>query len=107
MISVKVFLTHDNVFKLEVSKGGTAVDLTAAGVTRVVVTSPSAEIDSDVNASAFDFATEGDEGIIEFDFADLALGIGKQLCDLTIYDAAHAAGQVWEDAFEMTVKAAR
>jgi hypothetical protein len=108
MISVKTFLTHDNVFSLVVSRAGTAINLISTGVTRVVVTSAAEEVDSDVNAAAFDFATDGATGVIEFDFADLSpsLSIGKHKCDLTIFDPIHPDGQVWEDAFTLHVKPA-
>jgi len=106
-ISVVVFLTHDNTFTLEVSRGGVAVDLNAAGVTRVVVSIPSMDIDSAVDSAAFDYVTNGATGLIEFDFADLSIPVDKHECDLIIYDVLHPDGQVWENAFELNVKASR
>ena len=107
MITVIVYKTHDNTFSIEVSENGTPVNLITTGVDRVVVTSASEQVDSDVDASAFDYTTLGATGIIEFDFADVSdLDIGSHQCQLTIYDTAHPNGQVWDDIFAMSVRAA-
>jgi len=104
MISVVIYLTHDNTFALEVSSGGSPIDLVATGVTRVVVTSATETVDSAINPEAFDYATDGASGIIEFDFADIITDLGHHLCSLTIFDPLHPDGQVWGDAFTMLVK---
>ena len=104
MISVETFLTHDNIFSLQVLKNGVAVDLVATAVSRVVVNSGRNQIDSAVDSAAFDYTSDGARGIIHFDFTDLTgLSTGKHLCTLTVFDALHPHGQVWADVFELTV----
>lgn len=106
MIKVIVYLTHDNTFSLGLFRNTVAVDLVATGVSRVVISSEDLQIDSDEDAAAFDYSTEGAAGTIIFDFADLAgLTVGTHLCSLTVYDTLHPNGQVWDNVFRLRIKA--
>ena len=105
MASVKVFITHDNIFSLRIMSNSSPVNLINTAVSRVVVTSTSLEVDSSLNPESFDYSTDGVDGVIHFDFADLTgLAPGTYRCRLTIYDAIHPNGQVWRDKFELVIR---
>jgi hypothetical protein len=106
MISSTIFLTHNNTFSIEFLRDDAVIDFVATGVTRIVGVCPSLTIDSEIDVAAFDYITYGTLGIIEFHLADLDLGIGKHKFDAIVFDTLHPAGEVWEDAFTVTVKAA-
>ena len=108
MIEVDIYLTHNNTFSIVVKEGYTPVKLISTGVTRIVAAYSGIEIDSDEpgqGQGCFDWTTNGEDGVIEFDFSDLAvLESGDHYCTLVVYDPAHPDGQVWDDLFKMTVR---
>lgn len=110
VITETYFLGHDNTFKLTLSKGGVVVPLVSSNVTRVIVRyGPGATdfVDSDDEPSAFDWATNGENGEIEFDFGELTspIPVGVYTCTLVVYDPLHPEGQVWFKLFNMDVRA--
>jgi hypothetical protein len=111
MFDVGVYLGHDNPFSLTVKRGGTAVDLVATSVTRMVIkygNTASEIIDSDVAGEGagqpFDWATSGASGICEYDLGGQSIPVGTHECSLIIYDTLHPSGQVWDGLFRMVVK---
>ncbi len=105
MVNVRIYLAHDNSFSLQVLQERTSINLETAGVTRIVVSYISGQIDSLVNPEAFDYVTNGVDGVIKFDFADLDISAGKHMCSLIIYDSSHSDGQVWKNVFLLNVSA--
>lgn len=112
-ISVQVYLTHDNPFSFIIRRGSSAVNLVTSNVTRMVIRygdGASDYIDSDVTGQGagqpFDWTTDGESGIVKFDFGDQSISPGNYNCYLVIYDVLHPDGQVWPKHFELSVKEA-
>lgn len=108
MIRVSVYLNQSNPFEFIVERGGVAVDLVDVGVTRIVVVHADGQIDSAVDTGAFDWTTEGADGIITFDFGSLSTPLianKHYICTPVIYDPVHPNGQVWDETFHMVARA--
>lgn len=96
-----VFKGHDNESIIELSDEGGVVDL--APVTRVVVSSGSVIIDSDIDSAVFDWSLGN--GQIKLLFGGLSLP--KRLHDdgrVITYDASNPNGIVWTDDFKFEVR---
>lgn len=107
MIRVSVYLEQSNPFSLIVTRGGVGVNLINTGVTRVVVVHKDGQIDSAVDPTAFDWTTEGEDGVIEFDFGSLTTPLEASkvyMCTPVLYDPNHSNGQVWHEPFQMIVR---
>jgi hypothetical protein len=113
-VTVTVWNTHDNTFKLLIKEGDVPVDLDATAVSRmVIITGPPSNqvLDSDdlglgAAGQPIDWTSDGANGVVELDFGDQGLEVGVHYCTLVIYDPAHTNGQVWGtgDDFILIVK---
>ena len=107
MFTVNVHLEHDNAFKLLVGRGNTAANLSTDGVTRMVLkygNDTDKIIDSDVTASAFDWASEGASGYVIIDLKSTSIPVGIHEARLIIYDTTRTDGQVF-GPFRIVVRA--
>ena len=108
---VNVFNGHDNTFTVTLQSGGSAVDLDATGVTRMVLrygTGASECLDSDVVGAGagqvFDWVTDGANGNVEFDLGNQSITAGTYgTTSLIVYDPTHPEGQVWHNVLKLVV----
>lgn len=107
MITEIAYIGRDNEIGLilnarsPTSSDATAQDITA--VTRMQLLVGDLLIDSQSLPSAFDWSTNGTEGQVDISIGSVnGLKAGTFKARLTVYDAAHLNGRIW-DHFMLTV----
>lgn len=100
MITVTIYKGRDNIISLGLKTDGQDANVSAS--TRMTLqigdTVPDMIVDSNVHATAFDWTTNGANGQVDIDIAEMN-GIDKGLfrCRLTVYDATYTNGLVWDE----------
>jgi hypothetical protein len=89
-----IFLGHDNVIDLLLTADGDIVDI--SNTTRATALFDSTLIDSDTSMSVFDWS-EGEDGILHLTFGEESIPTGSYKVVITLYDAVHTDGIVWDD----------
>lgn len=112
-IIVEVINGRDNKFGIKFSDDNGAIDLVAAGVSRVIVDYDGTDLDTDdagvVAGDNIDWTTQGASGIIIFKLGTLAAPMtpGNYICSVIIFDATNTNGQEWKNIFQMNVSATK
>ena len=88
-----IFPARDNTIRLLLKKDDVAEDLT--NLTRAILKLDGVAIDFDVSPAAFDWTTEGADGILIFKPQTLSLSAGQKKASLIVYDATNINGIVW------------
>jgi len=107
MLNENSYIGRDNSTDLLLEADNVAIDATV--LTRAVVNlksdTGSLDVDSDVEATLFDFTTGG--GVVKIKLG-LAIGVAvdEYQAKLTIYDASNTQGIVWGDPFNLSMQAA-
>lgn len=105
-----IYKSHDNEFSLTVKEDGVVINLNSTGVTRMQLrlfklsstnNSGGYTFDSDIlgegAGNAFDWATNGDSGIVDIKIGDQDIPAGDYRAYLIIYDPFHPNGQPWPE----------
>ena len=100
MIAVTIYKGRDNIISLGLKADGQNANVSAS--TRMTLKIgddiPDMVVDSNVHPSAFDWTTNGVNGQVDIDIAELnGIDKGTFRCLLTIYDATYPNGLVWDE----------
>ncbi len=105
---VEVINDTDGTFRFTFSDSSGDIDLTATGITKVIVDYDGTDLDSTTaTAGAIDYATEGADGIIVFKLGHESIPVGNYTCTIYIYDTIHPGSQEWPVQFQMNVLATK
>lgn len=100
MIAVTIYKGRDNIISLGLKADGQNANVSASTrmTLRVGDDVPDMMVDSNIHANAFDWTTNGANGQVDIDIAELnGIDKGTFRCRLTIYDATYANGLVWDE----------
>jgi hypothetical protein len=101
MIVEKIYKGRDNIISLGLIADGALVDI--SGLNRVTLQVGELLVDSAVHSGALDWTTNGANGQLDVDIADISgLENGQFKARLIIYDATYPNGLVW-DEFQLFV----
>lgn len=91
-----VYEDRDNTFALQLIKNGvklTAVEMQA--ITKASLKFDGTEYDSDTHASAFDWSTREDEGVMIFQLGEVLSAARDTKAEVILYTATDTNGVIW------------
>ena len=100
MISVTIYKGRDNIISLGLKASGVLQDVSASSRMALQVGDriPDMIVDSNTQPNAFDWTTNGANGQVDIDIAELnGIDRGSFRSRLTVYDATYANGVVWDE----------